>query len=364
MISAQSETTTTTLVSIEEPARPFTELIVDLFGLDTGGPTAELLDRLVEPVLQVVLIVVVAFVAIRLLRRFIRRLVGRVRSRESRGDLGGGAVVSTRKAQRTEALGAVISSTVGFLVWTIALFTILGSTFGINVGPLVAGAGILGVALGFGAQDLVKDVLSGIFMLVEDQYGVGDVVDVGAATGVVEGIGLRTTRVRDVTGTLWHVPNGEIRRVGNMSQEWSRALLDIGVGYGSDVDEAAAVIKEVADTMAGEEEYARLFLAEPEIWGVESLGADSVAIRLVIKTRPGEQWAIARELRRRIKMALEQARIEIPFPQRTVWIRQETDEAPPPRRDPSAESAATGKAGAEEGAEATADGHTRTPEPD
>src|SRR5690606_23478493 len=154
---------------------------------------------------------------------------------------------------RLVALGTVFSSVVGFVVWTIAVVTILGSTFGVNVGPLIAGAGILGVALGFGAQDLVKDVLSGMFMLVEDQYGGGDVIDVGEATGIVEGLGLRTTRIRDVTGTLWHVPNGEINRVGNMSQQWSRALLDIGVGYTANVDEAAAVIKGVADDMAAEE---------------------------------------------------------------------------------------------------------------
>src|SRR5690606_545597 len=117
------------------------------------------------------------------------------------------------------------------------------------------------------------------------------------ATGIVEGLGLRTTRIRDVTGTLWHVPNGEINRVGNMSQQWSRALLDIGVGYTANVDEAAAVIKGVADDMAAEEAYRTLFLDEPQIWGVESLSADSVVIRLVIKTKPGEQWPIARELR-------------------------------------------------------------------
>lgn len=361
MLLAQTDTTTTTLFDREEPSRPLTDWLIDVFNLDTDSVTAGVVGRIVEPLLQIFLVGLVAFLVIRFLRRGIRRLVARSKlDRPDRPglDFGDLAPPSTRKAQRVDALGAVAESTVSVIVWVIALLTILGTTFGIDISPLLAGAGILGVALGFGAQDLVKDVISGIFMLIEDQYGVGDVIDVGEADGVVEGIALRTTRLRDVTGTLWHVPNGEIRRVGNMSQEWSRALLDIGVAYGSDVDEAAGVIKQVADDMYTEDAYRELFLSEPEIWGIESLSADSVEIRLVIKTKPGEQWAISRELRRRIKLALDQARIEIPFPQRTVWIKQDDEEQQPapPERDLSQPTAATGKAAAEEGASETAEG--------
>lgn len=369
MLLAQT-TTTEPLLITDEGERPFTEFIVDLFDLEEGSLTAGVLGRIIEPLLQIVLIVVLAWLVVWLLRATVRRITRRFKESEGRGPLGvrdrRAGVVSTRRAQRLDALGTVISSAVGFIVWAVALFTILGSTFGLNVGPLLAGAGIIGVALGFGAQDLVKDVLSGMFMLAEDQYGVGDVVDLGQGIiGVVEGVGLRSTRVRDVTGTLWHVPNGEVHRVGNMSQEWSRTLLDVSVAYGSDVDEAAEVIKGVADRMAGEEPYNRLFMAEPEIWGVEKLNADSVDIRLVIKTRPGEQWAIARELRRRIKLALDDASIEIPFPQRTIWVRRDSAEpaVKGPPRDPSAPSAATGKAGAEEGAQVTSDHQTEAPEP-
>jgi hypothetical protein len=211
---------------------------------------------------------------------------------------------------------------VSVVIWTIVVITILG-VFGVNLGPLIAGAGIIGIAIGFGAQDLVKDFLSGVFMLLEDQYGVGDIIDAGEAAGVVEGVTLRSTRVRDVTGTLWHIPNGEIRRIGNMSQEWARALLDIGVAYGTDVDVASQLILRVATDMAHEDDYQEVFLDEPEIWGVENLGTDSVDIRLVIKTQPGQQYAIARELRRRIKRAFDTAEVEIPFPQRTVWLRTE-----------------------------------------
>lgn len=350
MAQAQSGTTTTTLVERTDPSRPLTDTLVDWFGLDSDSLTAGLVGRIIEPALQIALIVILSVVAVRFLKRMVRRLVDRSKKQRPGIDFGDFVPASTRKAQRVDALGAVAESTISVVVWVIALLIILGTTFGVNIAPLLAGAGIVGLAVGFGAQDLVKDVISGIFMLVEDQYGVGDVIDAGEATGVVEGIGLRTTRVRDVTGTLWHLPNGEIRRVGNMSQEWSRALLDIGVAYGSDVDEAAAVIKEVADAMYEEDQYGGLFLGSPEIWGVESLSADSVEIRLVIKTKPGEQWAISRELRRRIKLALDQAQIEIPFPQRTVWLRHEDeDREPPAHRDLSEPTAATGSAGAEEG---------------
>lgn len=351
MFFFQATTTTVPVVEALDPARPLTNVLVDLFGWDPDSLTAGVLGAVIEPLLQIVLIVLLAWLVVRLLRRLGRRLITGLK-----GDL---PETSRRRSQRLDTLGSVSSSIFGFVVWTVAVITILGSAFGINIGPFLAGAGILGIALGFGAQDLVKDLLSGLFMMVEDQYGVGDVVDVGEATGVVERLGVRSTRVRDVTGTLWHIPNGEIRRVGNMSQEWSRSLLDIGVSYDSDVDEAAEVIKGVADAMAAEETYRGLFLADPEIWGVESLSADAVEIRLVIKTRPGEQWAISRELRRRIKMALDRAHIEIPFPQRTVWVRR-SSEGPigATGKDMAAPSAATGKGAAEEGADATSDGQT------
>ena len=357
MMMAQSDpTTTSTGAETQDPSRPLTDWLIEVLDVDRESLSAGILGDVIEPLLQVILILVIAFLAVRLLRRGLSRVIERSKVNKPGLDFGDFAPVSTRKAQRMDALGAVGQSGISAVIWVLALFIILGTTFGIDITPLLAGAGVIGLAIGFGAQDLVKDVISGIFMLLEDQYGVGDVIDVGEAIGVVEGIGLRSTRVRDVTGTLWHVPNGEIRRVGNMSQEWSRALLDIGVAYGTDLDQAAAVIKGVADEMYAEEKYTDLFLSEPEIWGIEELSADSVVIRLVIKTKPGEQWAIARELRRRIKLALDQARIEIPFPQRTVWIRRDDEEAPePPERDLSQPTAATGKAATEEGATETAE---------
>jgi small conductance mechanosensitive channel len=201
------------------------------------------------------------------------------------------------------------------VIWATAALMCLGEV-GIDLGPLIAGAGVLGVAIGFGSQSLVRDFLSGAFILVEDQFGVGDIVDVGEASGTVEAVSLRTTRLRAIDGTVWHVPNGEIRRVGNMSQHWSRALLDIEVAYDTVVAHARSVIKRVADAVWAEDDGV---LEEPELWGVEQLGANGVMLRLVVKTTPSQQWRVSRQLRERIKAAFDEEGIEIPFPQQTVW---------------------------------------------
>ena len=202
-----------------------------------------------------------------------------------------------------------------------------------SLAPLIAGAGVAGVALGFGAQTIVRDFLTGFFMLVEDQYGVGDVVDVGEITGTIEKVTLRTTVLRDVNANVWHVPNGEISRVGNMSQLWSRAVLDIEVAYDTDLRLAQGVIQRVADEVWRDPDFTEGDIIDPpEVWGIESLGADGVAIRLVVKTDPAEQWIVARELRLRIKEAFDAAGIEVPFPQRTIWLNQDDR---PPKPDPS-----------------------------
>ena len=193
---------------------------------------------------------------------------------------------------------------------------------GLDLGPLIAGAGIVGLAIGFGAQSLVSDFIAGIFIIIEDQYGVGDIVDVGAASGTVEKVTLRTTTLRDIDGALWVVPNGEIRRVGNSSQLWARTVLDVDVAYDTDIDLAASVIKEVADGLWQEELESATIIEEPEIWGVQSFGADAISIRLAVKTEPNEQWATGRLIRARLKKAFDANGIEIPFPQRTVWINQ------------------------------------------
>jgi small conductance mechanosensitive channel len=226
--------------------------------------------------------------------------------------------ISLRAEQRITALTSVLRSVTSVVVLAIAGFMVLGEV-GVDVAPLLAGAGVIGLALGFGAQSLVKDFLSGLFILVEDQFGVGDIVDLDLqTTGTVEAVSLRTTRLRSVDGTVWHVPNGDIRRVGNKSQHWSRALLDVEVAYETDIDHASAVIKRVADELWRQRED---ILEEPEVWGVERLGINSVVIRLVVKTRPADQYDVSRQLRKRLKEAFDDERIEIPFAQQVVWNR-------------------------------------------
>ena len=299
---------------------------------------AQAVDFVLAKPLKIALIVVLALVATRIARRAIKRFVRSFEQPEVQRTLGTirekapSALLTTgpvnlRSAQRAGTIGAVMSSITTAVVWAIALFTILAE-FGVNLGPLIAGAGIVGVALGFGAQSLVKDFLSGMFMLVEDQFGVGDIIDVGDASGTVEGVSLRTTRLRDVEGTVWHFPNGTIQRVANKSQQWSRALIDFQVAYETDLVLAKDIIKRVADTLWQDEIFGVHILEEPEVWGVEAFGPDGVSIRLVVKTTPSLQWKVMRELRQRMKNAFDAEGIEIPFPQRTVWVRPDGAELP------------------------------------
>jgi small conductance mechanosensitive channel len=271
---------------------------------------AKLGDFALHTPLRILLILIGAFVINRLLQRFIRRFVNTLAGRATSGILMG-APASPRAAARTQTIGVVLRSLAKATIYSFTGMLILGEV-GINLGPLIAGAGIAGVALGFGAQSLVKDFLSGIFMLIEDQYGVGDVVDLGLATGTVEAVNLRSTRLRSADGTVWHVPNGGIVRVGNKSQDWSRALLDVTVAYDADIRRASEVIKQVADEMAAEDGWKDDILEPPELWGVEHIRDGAVVIRLVLKTRPAAQFKLMRELRLRIKEAL--ARDGIPAP--------------------------------------------------
>jgi small-conductance mechanosensitive channel len=286
------------------------------------------LARVAGGAIEIVIILAVAFVALRLARRGIKRFVRRVQLSgvEKLGALQGKVPLGDtnpinlmRATQRTETIGSVLRSVATFAVSAIAFALILG-VFGINLGPLIAGAGIVGVALGFGSQNLVRDFLSGIFMLLEDQYGVGDIIDVGEASGVVEAISLRTTRLRDVQGTVWYVPNGEIRRVGNKSQLWARAVLDLRVSYETDVPKAMEVIKQVADEVWHDPAWSDKIIEEPEVWGIEEFRASDIVIRLVLKVQPGTQWSVGREIRARLLLAFERAGVEIPD-ERTVYVR-------------------------------------------
>lgn len=267
-----------------------------------------------EPVLRILLIVVVALLARRLAGALIHRTVARVTA--------GDGASSERRALRAETLGGVLGSVATVTIATLAVLVLLGE-LGVSLGPLIAGVGIVGLALGFGAQRLVQDVLSGLFILLEDQFGVGDVVDTGGVVGTVEGVSLRLTRVRDVGGTLWHVPNGEIRQAGNFSHEWARAILDVDIAYDTDIGRATAVIQDAADGLTRDDAFAHAATGAAEVWGVQDLGADGVGLRVAVPTAPSQQWAVERELRARVKDALDAAGVDIPFPQRTVWVRPE-----------------------------------------
>src|SRR4029450_3870238 len=248
------------------------------------------------------LLLVVAGVANRLVRRAIGRMVASMS--EDRGLAAlrppsalarTGEIPSLRRGQRAETGGALLKRVASFGIWSLAGLMALGP-LGLDLAPLIAGAGIVGVAVGFGSQNLVRDFISGIFMLMEDQYGGGGGGDGGPATGTVEGVGLRTTRLRDVNGTLWHIPNGEIRRVGNRSQGWARALVDVEVAYSTDLDDATRTIERVAHDLYGHPHCAARIVEQPVDRGVEELGPDGIRVRLVAKTRPLEQWKVAREL--------------------------------------------------------------------
>jgi moderate conductance mechanosensitive channel len=250
------------------------------------------------------------------------------------------SVHDPRREARSQSISAVLENTVVVAIWTIALISVLG-VIGIELGPLIAGAGIAGVALGFGAQSLVKDCIAGLFMLAEDQYGIGDVVDLGEATGVVEQISLRVTVLRGVDGTVWHVPNGVVQRVGNKSQLWSVAVLDIDVAYDTDLVRARELLHLAANEVCEREEFVAQVIEAPMVLGVETLGADGITLRLTVKVEPGTQWSLQRAMREHIKTVFDREHVEIPFPQRTVWMRVEPDapsDAPsdaPPDRGPT-----------------------------
>jgi moderate conductance mechanosensitive channel len=322
------------------------ERILEWTGSETMADWASfLLDR----PLRILFILVITLVVLRLAHRGVRRLTASLAAERPAERFGrAGAVLRPgvkreRAEQRAQTLATVLRSVSSVFIWAVAILLVLGE-LGVNLAPLIAGAGIVGLALGFGAQTLVRDMISGFFLLLEDQLGVGDIADLGDAVGTVEKVTLRTTTVRSLEGTLWHVPNGEILRVGNLSQNWSRALVDVDVAYGADLAQASAVIQAAADALWEDPEFRPFLVEEPEVMGVEHLAADGVTIRLGVKTEPAAQFKVQRALRARIKGALDDAGLEIPFPQRTVWFRHDDDGPATEQADGAADP--TGDAGA------------------
>jgi small-conductance mechanosensitive channel len=274
-------------------------------------------DVLVVKPARILLIVLVAIIARALINRAISRLTRTTVESElptvlrplkervaGSTQFEGSGVLSERRRQRAETIGSVLRSITTFVVFGLAVVLILGE-LEFNLAPLIAGAGIIGVAAGFGAQNLVKDLLAGIFIILEDQFGVGDVIDVTEVSGAVEAVGLRSTRLRDIDGTVWYVRNGEIIKVGNKSQGYAQVVLDLPLPLTTDIDAVGRAMKNVADDLRQDDDWTDAVIEEPQMLGVERIGEEGVVLRLTVKTRPLEQWRVGRELRRRLKERLD-----------------------------------------------------------
>lgn len=276
-------------------------------------------DAIVSSTMSIVFIVLLAVVARYAVHRVIKRIVdgatsgrvSRLMSRAPRLPPTGGPAATPRSTQRARTIGSVLRSISSTVILVIAAIMILAE-FGIDLAPILASAGIVGVAVGFGAQNLVRDFLSGMFMLLEDQYGVGDIVDLGAASGVVEAVGLRITTLRDVSGTVWYVRNGEILRVGNKSQGYAVAVVDLPVAHQADVADAIALAGRTATERLAEQDLAVDVLEPLEVLGVEQVSPEGVTLRLTVRVNPGKQFAVQRALNAAISDAFDDAGVPRP----------------------------------------------------
>ncbi|MGW2044435.1 mechanosensitive ion channel family protein [Streptomyces sp. NPDC001858] len=263
--------------------------------------------------LRVLLILVIAVVLRVVVQRAITKLIDRMNRTVESVDgtaLGGLLVNNERRRQRSQAIGSVLRSVASFLIMGTAALMVL-ATFEINLAPLLASAGVAGVAIGFGARNLVTDFLSGVFMILEDQYGVGDQIDAGVASGEVIEVGLRVTKLRGDNGEIWYVRNGEVKRIGNLSQGWATAGVDVTVKSSEDLDRVKATLDEVAEKMSKEEPWNELLWSPIEVLGLDSVLLDSMVVRVSAKTMPGKALSVERELRWRVKRAFDAADIRI-----------------------------------------------------
>ncbi|RME49201.1 MAG: mechanosensitive ion channel family protein [Chloroflexi bacterium] len=259
----------------------------------------------VGTILHILLILALSLVAYYVLRLVTRRLE-RMLARQGDG-------LAEEREQYATTISSIVRSTGLVLIVIVAGIMILAE-FGLNITPLLAGAGIIGLAAGFGAQTLVKDVISGLFILAERQFSVGDSIQVGDIGGSVEKMTLRATFLRDVNGTRHVIPNGEIRILSNRTEGWAQSVLDIGIGYDESIGRAMGVLQAVGDELAADPEFNGLLLDRPAVVGVQELADSAVVLRMTAKTRPGKQFAVTRELRRRVKERFDAEGIDIPYP--------------------------------------------------
>jgi small-conductance mechanosensitive channel len=260
--------------------------------------------------LRIGVVIVIAYILVRLVRALSSKMPEKLSESED---------LTEERKKRVDTLASIIQHTLTIVIMVLAGIIILGQ-IGINVGPILAGAGVLGLAVGFGAQNLVKDVITGFFILLENRMNVGDVIQAAGVAGLVESINLRTTILRDLEGKVHIIPNGEISVVTNLTKEWARCVLDIGVAYKEDTDHVCEVLKKVGDDLFEEPEFREVIIDPLEILGVDAFADSQVTIKVMFKTKPIKQWMVAREFRRRVKKAFDAEGIEIPFPHMTVYM--------------------------------------------
>lgn len=276
------------------------------------GELGEILLWLKTSGLRLLVIAIGSFLLIRLLRAVAERIPNLMAA--------GGEPGITEREKRARTAASLIR-TVGTTLVVIVAVMMAFREIGLDITPLIAGAGVAGLAIGFAAQSLIKDIIAGFFILLDDQFHVGDVIQAAGVSGQVEQMTLRMTIIRDLQGTVHFIPNGEIKVVSNLTKEWSRAVLEIGVGYEEDVDRVIALLSEIGRSLAEDESFGKLVLEPPQVLGVEALTDSQVTIRMLTKTVPFKQWEVARELRRRIKTRFDREGIRTPYPHRVIITR-------------------------------------------
>jgi len=283
-------------------------------GITTGDIFKNFIDNWLNIVI-VIAVLLVVIILVRIVARRMRRLVERKISDEK---------IIIKK--RTFTFTSVVSNLI-VIVSVVAAVLIIADQIGINITPLLAGAGVASVIIGFGAQSLIKDLINGTFILLEQWYQINDVITIGDTSGVVERFNLRTTVIRDLEGTLHFIPNGEIKKLSNRTHTWSRALVNVSVHYKEDLDKVVEVLEEVFDEIIKDDKYRNSILERPTILGdggVSELGDSAIVLTIICKVKPGEQWTIGRQLRKRIKNKFDKVKIEIPYPCTNVYIRDKS----------------------------------------
>lgn len=315
--------------SLEQSTAIAESIMMRLASIDfwLGAPLRILLILVIGCILHALVRVVIRKVTDSIARGTRSRIVA---SNEKKGLLtkrwsSNDSLSTARQAQRAQTVGSVLRSVSAIMIWTVTIVMIIAE-LGFNIAPVIASAGVVGVALSFGAQSLVKDFLSGIFIVAEDQLGIGDWVNLGDTVGEVEAVGLRITQVRDIEGTLWHVRNGEILRVGNSSQGWARVIIDLPIPYDADIDEMAEFLLESTQQAIQLPGIKGNVSGQPQYLGVQSVTGESVILRLTVTTAPAEQFAVGRQLRAELKKAMDRQGIRIPLANQSVIHREIHDE--------------------------------------